>query len=384
MATSNDEARARARSAEAALAVPVTLRKTTLRRQASEALGVMPAGALVERYVIPRRDFRKKTGYQREPSRARINKLAHDLRKKRVDLPTVVLLNLRDFDPETHLAQEDGHTTFRPGDSPLHVVDGQHRLEALALLVDEDPERWSPFQVSFTCMLGATESEEMGEFYVVNSTAKSVRTDLALDLLKQRAESDPSVMDALIESGESWKVEAQGLTEELSRTSIWSGRIRFPGEPKATTTVGSSGMVNSLRDPLANHYFGRIQRAQQVQLLDAYWKGIASVVPEVFQDPTEYALQKTTGVAIMHRVFIPVLEYLRSAGESLIERDSYRKVLERPLLDLQGDTADGAIAAGPDFWRSEPAGAAGGFSSHAGRRVLSARIKAQLPAPEVA
>ena len=40
-------------------------------------------------------------------------------------------------------------------------------------------------------MIGADETEEMTQFYVINSTAKSVRTDLALDLLKQRAENDP-------------------------------------------------------------------------------------------------------------------------------------------------------------------------------------------------
>jgi hypothetical protein len=34
-------------------------------------------------------------------------------------------------------------------------------------------------------MIGAGELEEMRQFYVVNSTAKSVRTDLVLDLLKQ-------------------------------------------------------------------------------------------------------------------------------------------------------------------------------------------------------
>ena len=45
--------------------------------------------------------------------------------------------------------------------------------------------------IPFVCVLGASEREEMEQFYVVNSTAKSVRTDLAYDLLKQRAENDP-------------------------------------------------------------------------------------------------------------------------------------------------------------------------------------------------
>src|SRR3989304_4985013 len=100
--------------------IPVTLRSTTLRRKGPDAVGVMTAGQLTQRYEIPRRDFRKRTGYQREVSPSRVNK-----------------------------------------------------------------------------------------------TAKAVRTDLALDLLKQRAENDPRIMEALLESGQSWKVEAQAVAEEL-------------------------------------------------------------------------------------------------------------------------------------------------------------------------
>jgi hypothetical protein len=79
----------------------------------------------------------------------------------------------------------------------LYVVDGQHRTAALCELVEEDPVAWSPFSLPFVCMSGASERQEMGQFYVVNSTAKSVRTDLAYDLLKQRAESDPGLARAL-------------------------------------------------------------------------------------------------------------------------------------------------------------------------------------------
>ena len=97
----------------------------------------------------------------------------------------------------------------------------------------EDPEAWEGLFIPFVCMLGASENEEMEQFHVVNSTAKSVRTDLALVLLKQRAEADPRLMEALIERGESWKVKAQTIVEELEKMSpVWRQRIRFPGEPK--------------------------------------------------------------------------------------------------------------------------------------------------------
>src|SRR6056297_2176114 len=57
---------------------------------------------------------------------------------------------------------------------------------------------------------------------------KSVRTDLAFDLLKQQAESDPTGMTQLTERGEDWKVQAQGLVDRLSTDSaIWRGLIRL-------------------------------------------------------------------------------------------------------------------------------------------------------------
>lgn len=90
-------------------------------------------------------------------------------------------------------------TFFHPNDRDLYVVDGQHRIAALAKLVEQDPDKWRTYQVPFVCMIGATEMEEMRQFYVVNSAAKSVRTDLALDLLKQQAENDPDLMASLVE-----------------------------------------------------------------------------------------------------------------------------------------------------------------------------------------
>lgn len=362
--------------------IPV-ISTTSLRKKTLMVTGVIRAGTLVELRTIPRRDFRTKSGYQREPSTERINRLVQDLKTRRVDLPTAVLLNLRNYEFGVHLVERNSQMFFRPNSEKLFVVDGQHRIEALARLVEDDPERWSGFQIPFVCMLGADEMEEMRQFYVVNSTAKSVRTDLALDLLKQQAESDKSIMDSLIERGESWKVDAQSLAEKLSQTTVWRGLIRFPGEPKGETTIASSGMVASLKPLLSTPYFGSINAENQLKILDAYWLGIRNVIQDVFDKPSQYALQKSTGVMIVHALLISVIEYLRSKGKSVIEPQSYSDALRDTLLKLEGDTGMGDIARGADFWKAGPTGAAGSFSSNAGRRVLLAKLRATLPKFEV-
>lgn len=358
---------------------------------APQAVGVIQAVDLVDRYVIPKRDSRKKTGYQRPTSKTRVNKLVADLKRGQIDIPTVLLLNQRDFNPRVHLEEgTDGEAIFSPGSSELHVVDGQHRIEALAALVEEDPDTWGSYELAFVCMLGADEHEEMKQFYVVNSTAKSVRTDLALDLLKQQAENDPAFMDNLVRKGEDWKVDAQTITDGLEKTRLWKGRIRFPSESKGETTIGSAGMASSLKQVLSTPFFGNISDEDRVRILEAYWEGIASVIPEAFglkaggvTDPSGYAIQKSTGVMILHQLLIPTLELLRSQGKSVVESESYAEVLGDSLLDLEGDTSQGDIARGADFWLSGAQGAAGSFSSNAGRRVLAARLRKSLPKFEV-
>jgi DGQHR domain-containing protein len=361
-----------------------------------QAVGVISAAALVRRYSIPHRDSRNKTGYQRPVSPARVNKLVRDLEGGQVDIPTAVLLNLRTFNGDRHLVEgNQGSALFTPSGEGLFVVDGQHRIEALAKLVEDRPDEWSSYEISFVCMLGASEIEEMRQFYVVNSTAKSVRTDLALDLLKQQAENDPNLMEALIEKGEDWKVDAQTITERLEETKLWRGRIRFPSEPKGDTVIGSAGMASSLKQLLSTPYFGNISNENRVKILDAYWEGIARVIPDAFglsvSDPDDesggdhrdYAIQKSTGVMILHHLLIPVLELLRSQGHSVIESASYEEVLREPLLELEGDTGAGSVSRGADFWLSGEHGAAGSFSSNAGRRVLAARLRTSLPEVEV-
>lgn len=361
-------------------AVSVSVRTSSSR--SPQAVGVITAGMLVKRYVVPHRDSRNKRGYQRPVSTTRVNKLAADLRTGRVDLPTAVLLNVRD-NASAVIEESEGITMFRPNGHDLYVVDGQHRIEALAKLVEENPEKWSSYEIPFVCMIGADETEEMTQFYVVNSTAKSVRTDLALDLLKQRAENDPDLMASLVEKGEDWKVEAQTITEELAKTRLWKGRIRFPGDPSGETTIGSAGIVSSLKQILDTPYFGQISTNNRVRILEAFWEGIARVMPDVFSEPREYALQKSTGVQIMHSLLISALELLRSKGMSVVEAESYEVILQETLTNLEGDTAEGDVARGSDFWRAGVQGAAGSFSSNAGRRVLLARLRGELPDVEV-
>lgn len=367
-----------------ALEIPVQIAEARSKKWTPRATGVIMAGDLYERYEVPRRDFRNNEGYQRELSTTRVNRLVRDLRDERVDLPTSILVNIRDFNADRNLYRENGQYFIRLGNEKLYIVDGQHRVGALAKLIEEDPDRWSDYELTFVSMLGASEYDEMREFYVVNSNAKSVRTDLAFDLLKRQAESDPIVQEGIEASGQAWKVKGQTVAEELDRTcSLWRGLIRFPGEPKAATIVSSASVVNSLRPLFSNHYFDQITTQAQVKVLDAYWKGVQRVIPEPFDEPSDYTLQKGLGTMVMHGLLAAVLEHVRVQGRSVIEPQAYADLLEEVLPNLQGDTPTGEVVGGEEFWRTGSEGAVSSYSSSAGQRVLIAKLKALLPPIDV-
>jgi DGQHR domain-containing protein len=359
-----------------------------LRSGTPTIVGYVPAGVLIpDHYTIPYYDTRTKKGYQRQPQESRINQLANDLRKDRTDLPTAVLLNIRKREAQDAIVGRDldlGRLINSSTAVKFHVVDGQHRILALKKLVEEDADRWSQLLIPFVCLLGAPEEEEMEQFYIVNSTAKSVKTDLALALLRRRADKDPGVYEALQERGREWQVDGQAIVERLaSESQIWKHRVRLPSMEKGETTIPSASMVTSLKPLLSSPYFGGLKGDHQIKVLDAYWNGIREVVRAAFDEPDQFAIQKGVGVIVMHSVLPSVLECVRTRGLLPTDPMSYKQILEDPLMKLQGENGDGEPVNGIDFWASAPKGAAGSYSSSAGRRVLAAKIRQLLPSVEV-
>jgi DGQHR domain-containing protein len=347
-------------------------------------VGSITLSELEGRYKVDTRDFHSQSGYQRPLSTTRVNKLARDLDQGIVDIPTAILLNLREFEEPWLESDGDGLALTIPEGIALWGVDGQHRVGATEKLHRADPDRWGQFRLQFVMMLGATPKQEMRQFYVVNSNAKSVRTDLAYDLLKQQAHDDPQVMRSLIDQDEKWKVDAQALVEKLGlETAIWKGLVRFPGESATGTTITSSSMVSAVKKLLKDPFFGQLPTDSQAQVLNAYWAGIAQALPDAFAQPGDYAIQKGVGAIVLNGVFLQALAVVQSHHDSPLDPKAYADIMREGLESLEGETAEGDIVMGSDFWRSGATGAAGSFSSSAGRRVLMSRILHALPAPEV-
>jgi len=350
--------------------------------------GFMPAGVLLENFEIPYYNHTTKRGYQRQPQPARINQLASELRRERVDLPTAILLNVRSRAAMS--AIKDGHLDLREllGSASLggkfFVVDGQHRILAFERAVEDGWFVGRDFLIPFTCMLGADEDEEMAQFYIVNSTAKAVRTDLAYALIKKRSETEDGLLEALQERGKDWQVAGQTIVERLAVESpVWRGRIRLPAMEKAGTIIPSASMVSSLKPILGSPFFSRLKAEQQLRVLDAFWEAVRNVLREAFDDPANFSVQKGVGVLVLHTLLPEIIEIVRDRGFSATDPESFEGLIAEALTGLQGENAVGDVVSGIEFWAAAPRGAAGSYSSSAGRRVLMAKIRALLPQLDV-
>lgn len=353
----------------------------TLRSGTGLIAGMIPFGALLGRYEIPYYNYTTKRGYQRQPAMSRVSAFATEIKKGRVDFPTAILLNIRS--KSAIAAIRDGRlrlSDIRDGAAAFYVVDGQHRLLALGKAVEDGYRKLLDLQIPFTCMVGADENEEMEQFYQVNSNAKAVRTDLAYALLKKRAETEDGLVEALEERGRAWQVSGQGIVERLAvESTVWKNRIRLPGMEKGETVITSASMVSSLKPVLASPYFSRLKGDQQIRVIEAFWEGIRKVLRDAFDHPTDYSIQKGVGVIVMHTLMPEVLELVRDRGLSTTDPEAYEAVLEETLTKTSGETADGDVVEGVEFWAAGAEGAAGQYSSSSGRRVLIAKLRNRLP-----
>ena len=347
------------------------------------AIGSIFTSTLKTLYRVDRVNQRDNpSGYQREAVKTRVNSLVKELKAKRVDLPTAILLNLRKFQASQHIPDGGILTTLVLSEEDhLFVVDGQHRVESLIALFNEDSDQWGSYAVPFVCLLGADLNGEMTEFHVVNSNAKSIGTGLAMDLLRRRAEASDIVRDQLVETGRVWINTASQLTNELKKTETWQGKIQFPGQSKSGTLITNNGMITSLR-PLVEQpgYFQSVgDPDQQCRILDAYWKGIKKVLPEAMADPERFNLQRTLGTTALHGVFINVLAVMVSEGRSVLNHEDYADIMGEALSELGETNGEGAFVEGADFWKRGAEGASGLFNGRPGSRVLQAKIKERLP-----
>lgn len=366
-------------------------------------LGGMPSEVVVRQKKVALFDSETNEGYQREPSQTRINE-AGKYYEAGGRMPNPLLMNIResDFDRVTVKPSQDiegyekaqaeagnwigyGYIEF-PDDLDLWLYDGQHRGGGLNWVLDRAAD-FGHFPVPVSVTLGLTEDGELKEFYNVNNFAKGVRTDLAWTLLRRQAQVDPDLADLLEDKGQEWVLRGLDVVEHLKAQSpIWKDSIQLPNQKKVKSdklTIMQAQFVRSLRPVFEVNLLKRATPQEVGTILDAFWEGVRRVLPEAFDDPKHYVLQKGPGVIALHRVLPEIIEVLRGKGDRAGDPDAYERVLQG-LTNLSGEitTDEGTVRVhGVDYWKSGPEGVASQFTGDAGRKRLYVNIRSVLPKP---
>lgn len=360
---------------------------------------------LAQQGQVDLHDPQTDTGYQRTLVTARIKQTA-DYYEKGGKMPNALLINIRADDFSRVEVVVDGGVEARAGydraieedgnwmgsgyidfdtDLPLWIYDGQHRRAGLERLLERDAG-FDDFPAPVSLTLGLDTQAEMTEFYEVNTNAKNVSTNLAFTLLSKMAEEDPELREALAGADKDWITRGQAVMKELEElVGPWKGRFQKANTRKRKgdgVIMPLQQFVRSLKPVLDMPLLKRADPLTIANVVNAYWLGIAQVLPEPFNDdPEAFVIQKGQGTVALHKVLPQVVEVIRSRGGKLGEPKLYAEVMaDLPALngpaviDGQQTTVDGA-----DYWRV--GSVASGFSGDAGRRRLALLIQSLLPRP---
>lgn len=372
-------------------------------------LTAIRAQDVVRQATVDVHDPDTRKGYQRLGTPSRMRDAGHYY-EGGGRMPNPMLVNIRseDFDrieveigdgslEEYQEAIENGGNWIGtgavefPDDLPLWIYDGQHRLGGIDDVLKRS-EEFGNFPVPLSIFLGLEDVEEMKEFYQVNTNAKSVKTDLAWELLRQMAQRDPALALDLNIRGKDWITRGLEVVRAVDKLDgPWANRIQSPNEKKRRSdslTMAEAQFVQSLKPVLDLALFDRADPNTVAQVLDAYWKGIARVLPEPFADdtsPKEWVIQKGPGCYTLHRALPRVIEVVRARGRRLGDVAAYAEVMYG-LTKLKGEITDEETGerlevSGADFWRAGSRGVAGAYTGEAGRKHLFLMIQALLPKP---
>lgn len=321
----------------------------------------------------------KTDGYQRAPEAARIRKIANFLKNESIPLlPSSVLLSHRGSALEKREVSPGFYEITIKDHDVLWIVDGQHRVKGLEMAIEKHGlERFKDFELPVVLMEFDDVTEEAHQFQLINENMKKVNTMLARRLLQMRmSQGGTEVRQAIKEARRLWEADSVEVIKNLTSkaNSVWHNRIQPPNAKKgADHIVRELSFSTSLRPLLTDDLTRDFTPGRIGDYLGNYWDAWREMIPEAFEDPNEFVVQKTAGVFILHQVAKYVLRLLVS-----------RQILNPTTEDILLILRDAGEAAEAEYWRAGNtegaalAGGMGGFKMVADIMVETLQDNGQL------
>jgi len=271
-----------------------------------------------------------KRGYQRQPDDKRINNIAKYFERQKTIMPVAGLVNVRE---KGRLKFKDGKLII-PDGIKIWVVDMQHRLKGLVRAHERKLISGANFQFPVVITEGLSQVDEAAQFYIINTKAKKMDVALTRRLLIENENAK------LLSDVKPWEIAAVRTTIEINqriRQNPWFGVIRQPNEESSKRFIATEkSFVSSLRQLYIARHGNPLRMSKR---LAYFWNVIQELIPEAFEDPRRYLIQRTAGMFTFNFFIAP--EYLAKYKD---------KDLKKRLVGIE--------KIGSEFWkRSEKRGA---------------------------
>ena len=344
-------------------------------------VGVMRASELLPRAKVDAWSPGNPSGYQRPLVEKRIAEVAWYLMEGEGVFPTSLLVSVRDkrakFTPESPAGSLGFGTLELPDDTEIWIIDGQHRDGGLKEAIERGERSLQDYEIPVTFFLSADKFTEMRYFYLVNSRAKSVPTDIVDRILQQTAQAKGELWLQEKEAVQSRRAERAALQARAtnivdylrSNCPVWQDMVEVPGEPKPSRfAVRQHALVSAfLEGPLKDTSITRWPDKDVGELLDRYWRALSQAFPEAFEEPENYSIQRSIGIYSLHMIFPDVFERCREARE--YSQEKMAEVLAFMGLDSK-------------FWHRDPEQGGDPRTFGSGMRsvrLLAAYLRSVLP-----
>jgi len=268
-------------------------------------LGIIKAKDLVENFKVDSWSITNPQGYQRNLSQNRSKKFSDYLSKCKGIFHQTVLINIRD---KKNIEYKNSNSTLKI-DDPIYLVDGQHRISGLKILLESQPS-YGDMPVPILVLKGFNREQEAREFLIVNKTQKGVRTDLADRLLSHViSEMDKELLEVIgIREPKKLTELIVDVCDKLNKTkgTAWYKRITLPNQKtKKNETIKQRSMTESLKYLAKDSYIQSNYKSAKklTDLLILYWAAVKELCPKACGDTAkDYVLLKPAGPFILHRL----------------------------------------------------------------------------------
>lgn len=311
-------------------------------------LGIINAGDLARSFKVDvwRPDQKPdERGYQRAWKPRRSKRFATFLSEFGGVFHQTVLINIREKNLLHFDSISGNYGKLRINTTPW-IVDGQHRLGGLKILLDsaDTRENFESFPVPVLISSGFEKSDEALTFFIANRTQEGVKAEHSDRILIETVGN--KLTDELLKKvvGIKEKISliemALEITDELNQndSSLWKGRIALPSENLGDNRIiRQRSFTQSLKPLLQNDItksFFEVLPDDVIDPLIDYWNVIAELCPEACSKNSaqNYVLLKTTGTFVMHKLFPYVLveckrpvtkEKMKSVLQKIEEMNDY-------------------------------------------------------------